>query len=249
MPLKYGLIGYPLSHSFSKGYFAQKFESEGVENVVYDNYPLEEIGLLPDLLRSDPALIGLNVTIPYKQKVMQFVDWLADDAGQIQAVNTLKRSPNGILKGYNTDIFGFRETLKRFIPPSFSSGALILGTGGASKAVKYVCEELGLNVQYVSRRKSEDAITYESLDRARLNDHKLIVNCTPLGMYPKVESYPDLKYKEFGTDFYLLDLVYNPAETEFLRRGRDVGCHFKNGMEMLVLQAERSWAIWNDPLC
>jgi len=249
MPSKYGLIGYPLSHSFSKGYFAEKFEKEGLQNVLYDNYPLEGIELLPNLLSKHADLIGLNVTIPYKQEVMQFVDWLAEDAGQIGAVNTLKRSPDGKIKGFNTDIFGFRETLKRFIPNDFSSGALILGTGGASKAVKYVCEELGMKVQYVSRRESEGTITYQAIDRAMLEGHKLIVNCTPLGMYPNVESYPALDYSALGTDFFLLDLVYNPAETEFLRRGAEVGCHVKNGMEMLILQAERSWEIWNDPIC
>lgn len=246
---EFGLIGFPLSHSFSKRYFAEKFSKEGIESVSYENYPMEDLEELPALFKMRPNLIGLNVTIPHKEAVLGFLDELAEDAAEIKAVNTIKRYPDGDLKGFNTDIYGFGETLRRFIPDSFADGALILGTGGASKAVRYVCIHRGLDTQSVSRSSGKGQLTYEDLDQNLLSKYRLIINTTPLGMHPKIEYCPDIPYQFLTEDHYLIDLIYNPAETRFLAEGLRHGSKIKNGMEMLILQAEKSWEIWNNPLC
>ena len=249
MPREFGLIGYPLSHSFSKKYFAEKFAKEGIENAVYDNYAIDHIGILPSLFDMNPTLIGLNVTIPYKESVMDYLDELADDAREIGAVNTIKRYPNGKLKGFNSDIYGFGETLNRFIDRHEDPGVLILGTGGASKAVNYVCKSLGFQVKLVSRTGSDQVLSYEQLDAKTMQKHLLIVNTTPLGMHPKVDEYPSIPFDLLSPKHQLLDLIYNPAQTTFLTMGLERGCRVKNGLEMLILQAEKSWRIWNDPDC
>jgi shikimate dehydrogenase len=247
---EYGLIGYPLSHSFSKKYFNDKFIREGITDCSYDNFPIEHIDLLPKLFEEHPILLGLNVTIPYKETVITYLDALADDAAGIRAVNTIKRYPDGQLKGFNSDIYGFAETLNRFVPPDFDAGVLILGTGGASKAVRHVCQQRGLAIQYVSRKASEHSITYAQLkDSGWLEHYRLIVNTTPLGMHPKTGELPGLPYDRLTPEHYLIDLIYNPEMTRFLEEGLRRGCQVKNGMEMLILQAEKSWEIWNDPHC
>lgn len=246
---EFGLIGFPLSHSFSKRYFAEKFAKEGIKSTSYENYPLEKLEMLPALFDMSPNLIGLNVTIPYKEAVLGFLDELAEDAAEIRAVNTIKRYPDGHLKGFNSDIYGFGETLRRFIPDTFNSGALILGTGGASKAVRYVCVRRGLTTQSVSRSSGKGQVAYEDLDQTIMSEFRLIINTTPLGMHPKTEDSPAIPYRFLTEDHYLIDLIYNPAETRFLSEGLKYGSKIKNGMEMLILQAEKSWEIWNNPLC
>jgi shikimate dehydrogenase len=245
----FGLIGYPLSHSFSRKYFAEKFEREGIRETTYENYPIEQIDLLPSLFRNNSALIGLNVTIPYKEVVLPYLDALAPDAAEIGADNTIKRCDDGSLKGFNSDIYGFAETLRRFVPDSFSSGALVLGTGGASKAVLYVCAKMGLTVQSVSRRGGDDVVSYSDLDAEMMDKYQLIINTTPLGMYPDIQQSPQLPYTLLTPEHYLIDLIYNPAVTRFLAEGEGRGSMIKNGMEMLILQAEKSWEIWNNPQC
>jgi shikimate dehydrogenase len=249
-PHLFGLIGYPLSHSFSKKYFSQKFENEGVTDCRYDLFPLKKIEELPELVKVQPDLIGLNVTIPYKEAVFNYLDEIEEEAVEIGAVNTIKIE-NGILRGYNTDVFGFEQSLRNFLKlpttkvqkPSLK--ALLLGTGGASKAVAYVLRKLGIDFQVVSRQSGKADLTYKELDEHLLKDYLLIVNTTPLGMSPNVEKCPAIPY-EFLTDLHFLyDLVYNPEKTLFLKKGAEKGSRTCNGLEMLYLQAEKAWEIWN----
>lgn len=244
---KFGLIGYPLSHSFSKKYFTEKFEREGIAGAAYELYPIESIEQLPDLLKHEPELVGLNVTIPYKQQVIPFLNDLDPKAEAIGAVNTIVIN-EGKLKGYNTDYHGFKDSLVKFVganpmPPK----ALILGTGGASKAVKAALEDLGVAFQFVSRKSATDQLTYEDLTSTpqHVNTSTLIINTTPLGMSPKTEELPDLPYQLITPDHFLYDLVYNPLVTAYMQKGIDQGCWVKNGLEMLHGQAEKAWEIWN----
>lgn len=245
---RFGLIGYPLGHSFSKKYFTEKFEKEKIEDCEYDLYPLEDIEELPDLIKSEKELIGLNVTIPYKQQVIRFLDEIDAKAEQIGAVNTIKIQGKK-LKGYNTDYIGFKESLVKFVGPNpMPEKALILGTGGASKAVKTALEDLGIEYQFVSRNPAERELSYEDLKTTKLenlNTYKLVVNTTPLGMAPATESLPDLPYHQLTEEHYLYDLVYNPLVTAFMQKGIDAKCWVKNGLEMLYGQAEAAWVIWN----
>ncbi len=244
---QFGLIGYPLSHSFSQKYFADKFAREGLSNLSYHNFPIEEISLLPQLVEQHPSLIGLNVTIPYKEVVIDFLDNMASDAAEINAVNTIVILSSGRLHGYNTDIYGFDRSLSDLLPSGFQGGALVLGSGGASKAVRYVCEKRKIPYLVVSRKKSNGYIGYEEVTKRLLEDYCLVVNTTPLGMYPAVDTAPPIPYGELTEAHYLYDLVYNPAPTRFLRLGAAQQSHTKNGLDMLALQAERSWQIWNNP--
>jgi shikimate dehydrogenase len=243
---KYGLIGYPLTHSFSQKYFTEKFQREGVAGCSYENFSLATIGgLLPVL--EDPELCGLNVTIPYKEQVIPFLHVSNEVVGEIGACNCI-RIRDGKLYGYNTDTVGFEQSVIKKLQP-WHSHALILGTGGAAKAVEYVLRKLGLTYLYVSRkpRAGTEDLSYEQVDAGLLNTYKLIINTTPLGMYPNVEEAPPLPYPELGPRHYLYDLVYNPAMTLFLRRGEERGAAVENGYEMLMIQAEESWRIWNLP--
>jgi shikimate dehydrogenase len=244
----FGLIGFPLSHSFSKGYFTKKFEREGIRDCQYDNYPLEHIGLLPELLSNTPGLVGLNVTIPYKKQVIAYLDELDAEAGRVGAVNTiafLKRGGVRTLKGYNTDVFGFRMSISPFIKPHFRS-AIILGTGGSSKAVSFVLESMGLDVSFVSRSPAgEKQISYDQLSREMISHTQVIINTSPVGMYPKTSDCPQIPYEFLTPDHVLFDLIYNPSETRFLARGKLQGAQIVNGLQMLHLQAVRSWEIWN----
>lgn len=243
----FGLIGYPLSHSFSKGYFTEKFRKEAIENCSYENFPIEDISDLPEIIAANTELCGLNVTIPYKEKVIPFLDEIAPEAAGIGAINTIKISRRGEqvhLKGFNTDMYGFMESLNPFLKP-FHQRALILGTGGASKAVKAAFEMLHIEYQYVSRTKAEQTITYEELSPELFSSYQVIVNTTPLGMYPKVDDCPPLPYQFLTSGHLLYDLVYNPAQTLFLKKGAEQGAQTANGLNMLHLQAEKAWQIWN----
>lgn len=240
----YGLIGYPLSHSFSKGFFAEKFAREGIRECIYESFPIPSINELPALLAQYPDLQGLNVTIPYKEAVMSYLDELSPAAAQIRAVNCI-RFKDGRKIGYNTDAIGFRRSLEPLLQ-SHHNRALILGTGGAAKAVQYVLESLSIPYKLVSRQVSADTIAYEQLDASIMASHTLIVNTTPLGMYPNVSAAPVLPYEHLTDRHLLYDLIYNPAVTAFLQQGADRGATIKNGHEMLILQAEASWEIWNN---
>lgn len=248
MERKFGLIGFPLSHSFSASYFAEKFKKEGIQNTSYSNYPIENIGLLPSLIQKNTELLGLNVTIPYKTQVLPFLQKLSDSALEIGAVNTIKivRNNNNVeLWGFNTDEFGFRESLRPHLKEVHKK-ALILGTGGASKAVEYVLRNLNINYLLVSRNpKTSNEISYTYVDSSLVQDYKLIINTSPLGMYPNIDQYPDLPYEAIGSDHLLYDLIYNPAETSFMQKGAIMGAHTINGLQMLHLQAEKAWQIWN----
>lgn len=244
---KFGLIGYPLGHSFSKKHFSDKFEKEGIE-AEYELYPLEDIEEFPALVKSIKELEGINVTIPYKESVMKFLDEIDEKAAAIGAVNTIKIK-DGKLKGYNTDYLGFKTSLVKFIGANPTpTNALILGTGGASKAVQTALSDLGIEFKLVSRRPQEGQLTYEDFNTPtpqHLDTYKLIINTTPLGMAPKIESLPDLPYQQLTTDHFLYDLVYNPLSTAFMQKGIEAKCWVKNGLEMLHGQAEASWEIWN----
>lgn len=237
----FGLIGHPLGHSFSASYFAEKFASEGID-ARYDNYDLAGIEEVETLRR----LSGFNVTIPYKQAVIPYLDGMSDEARAIGAVNTI-RVENGRFYGYNTDVIGFRESLRDWLAEDNASirSALVLGTGGASKAVCYALTQLGIAWQLVSRTPKEGCLTYKDLRKeTALASIDLVVNCTPLGTFPNVDTSPDLPYESLNPAIRLYDLVYNPEETLFLRRGREQGCPVKNGLEMLHRQAEAAWKIW-----
>lgn len=248
----FGLIGYPLGHSFSKKYFGEKFATEGIADASYELFPLEKIDLLPQLLRDNPQLRGLNVTIPYKEQVIPFLDDLDPAAAKIGAVNVIDIQ-DGKLTGYNTDAFGFMQSLKNCIKNLGISNlssvkSLILGTGGASKAVCAMLEQLGISYLKVSRSTTADTISYSELDETILAAHKLIVNTTPLGTHPKTEEKPDIPYSALTADHILYDLVYNPPLTSFLLAGKDKGCTLVNGLDMLYLQAEKAWEIWTGRL-
>ncbi len=241
---KYGLIGYPLSHSFSKKYFSEKFLRESITEVSYELYPIADISELPGLLAEYPALVGLNVTIPYKEKVIPYLSDLSPVVEAIGACNCIKIS-EGKLVGYNTDVIGFEKSLKKKLKPHHTK-ALILGTGGSSKAVQYVLNKLGISFIKISRSNTAETITYEEIDEALLSSHALIVNTSPLGMFPNIEDCPAIPYQFLNASHYLFDLVYNPTKTKFLALGEKMGAVIENGSDMLVDQAEASWEIWNE---
>jgi shikimate dehydrogenase len=239
----YGLIGYPLEHSFSGKYFTEKFEKENIQDCTYHLFPIETIQDFEQLKKQDIA--GLNVTIPYKEQIIPYLDELDEHAKAIGAVNVIQFK-NGATKGYNSDYFGFKNSLVNFLPQDFKSNALILGTGGASKAIKKVLTDLSVPFQVVSRKEGFD-FTYNEL-KAKLEilqDSLLIINTTPLGTYPKVEEKPDLLYEAIGKNHFLYDVVYNPSETAFMKAGKRQDAKTINGLDMLIGQAEKSWDIWN----
>ena len=247
----YGLIGFPLGHSFSKRYFMEKFEKMNLSGThVYEKFELENINDFPALLKlQSPGLKGLNVTIPHKQNIITFLDSVDEAAVKIGAVNTIKIMEDGTTKGFNTDYWGFRWTLEKwkFFQEIKPRKALILGKGGAAKAVIQALQDLGLETQYVSRRKENDTITYEELTEEVMKEHLLIVNTTPLGMFPKVDTCPEIPYDLLTNKHLLYDIVYNPSETMFLKKGLEhgiKGVHY--GLEMLHQQAEKAWNIWQD---
>ena len=246
----YGLVGYPLAHSFSRDYFNQKFETEGI-NAQYLNFEIDDINHLTEIVSEYPSLGGLNVTAPYKEEVIPFLTDLDDNARAIGAVNVIKilrDSKSGEvvgLKGYNSDTLAFGQTMETLLTPQRHS-ALILGTGGAAKAVAQALDELGVATQFVSRRKSVSTVTYEEITRAMVAHHKIVVNATPLGKYPDIDQCPDFPYRFLTKDHLCYDLIYNPDETLFMRNSKIVGAQVKNGLEMLLLQAFISYSIWTE---
>lgn len=240
----FGLIGYPLSHSFSKKYFTEKFAKEGVE-YNYALFPIVDINLFPQLIKDNPTLAGLNVTIPYKEAVLPYLAELDDTAKAVGAVNTIKISPEGILKGYNTDVVGFAQSLKPLLHPHHER-ALILGTGGAAKAVAYVLKNLGIQHYFVSREPKNlpNCLSYADLNEAVFNACKLVVNTTPVGMSPNSDAAPALPYQCFTNQHLAYDLIYNPTETAFMQKAAAQGAHTVNGLNMLYMQAEAAWKIW-----
>lgn len=245
----YGLIGNPLTHSFSKQYFAEKFERDGITDSRYDLFPLDTIEELPALLTQNPNLRGLNVTIPFKQAVIPHLDSLDEhSAARIGAVNTIKFFADGSTKGFNTDYYGFRQSIYEWFDRRGEKcqgiKALVLGNGGAAKAVMAALTDLDAEPQLVSRTKSEGILTYEDLTEEVMAGHRLIVNTTPLGMYPKIESFPPIPYQWVGKQHFLYDLVYNPLSTIFLQKGAMQKAAIHNGLKMLQLQAEEAWKIW-----
>ena len=245
---KYGLIGYPLKHSFSYKFFGEKFKNENIE-AEYNNYEIADINNLPFIINSDPNIKGLNVTIPYKEQVLRFLDELDETAKAIGAVNVIKiirKEGNITLKGYNSDLIGFQNSIQPMIDPQIHRKALILGTGGASKAVEYGLRKLGLETKYVSRTSAEGVFTYKDLTSEILSEYKVIVNASPVGTFPNIDECPDIPYEYLTESHLLYDLVYNPPVTKFLDLGRKQGAKIKNGGEMLQLQAIAAWGIWND---
>lgn len=242
----FGLIGYPLGHSFSVPYFTNKFSEEGIK-AEYRNFPLGKISEFESLVKSDLNLAGLNVTVPYKQKIIPYLDALAETARNIQAVNTIcfcRKKGVRALVGHNTDVIGFERSLSEHLNKHHTS-ALVLGSGGSSKAVTFVLERLGIEYRIVSRSKGEEQITYARLEDSLVANSPLIINTTPLGMHPKLNTYPDIPYDAVSPDHLLFDLVYNPGKTRFLSLGEEKGATIVNGYDMLVYQAEGSWEIWN----
>ena len=243
---KYGLIGYPLGHSFSISYFNQKFQDEGID-AVYENFEIPTIDALTEVLDTNPNLRGLNVTIPYKEKVIPFLDSVSPEARAIGAVNVIRVTHVGNeikLKGFNSDVIGFTQSIEPMLEDCHKK-ALILGTGGASKAIDYGLKSLGLETVFVSRYRRPETICYEDITPEVIKEYNVIVNCTPLGMFPKTEECPALPYEAMDEHTILYDLIYNPDETLFMKKGAERGANVKNGLEMLLLQAFASWEFWN----
>lgn len=256
---KFGLIGYPLTHSFSKEYFTKKFEKEGLTDHVYELYPLPNLSDLPELIAAEPDLCGLNVTIPHKIGVMYYMDKVDAAAKEIDAVNCIRIvnhkpvesffsgdiSPMKVrLEGYNTDAYAFEESLRPLLK-RYHKKALILGNGGAARAVSYVLNKLNIKYKFVGRRTMKNQILYKSLSKDMISDYRLIINATPVGMSPDIDGLPAFPYEYLTSRHLLYDLIYNPVETGFLKQGKAHGAAVKNGLEMLHLQAEKSWEIWN----
>lgn len=244
---RYGLIGYPLGHSFSISYFNQRFADEGI-NAKYENFEIPSIDILPEILDKYPDLRGLNVTIPYKEKVIPFLDSLSPEARAIGAVNVIRVTHEGNkiqLKGFNSDVIGFTQSIEPMIDKKWHKKALILGTGGASKAVSYGLKSLNIEPVYVSRYERPGTILYSQVTPDIVKEYNVIVNCTPVGMYPHTEECPTLPYEAMDSHTILYDLIYNPDQTLFMRKGAEHGADVKNGLEMLLLQAFASWEFWN----
>ena len=239
---KYGIIGFPLGHSFSRGFFTEKFAREGID-AQYLNFEIPDATMLKDVLRENPELRGLNVTLPHKQAVIPLLDELSDEAKEIGAVNVI-RVRNGKLKGFNSDIIGFTDSIRPLLQPHHTK-ALILGTGGASKAIRVGLSRMGIEWTYVTRSPREGMFTYSDLTPEVMREYTVIVNCSPVGMFPKVDQAPNIPYELLTPKHLLFDLVYNPEDTLFMQKGRAQGATVKNGLEMLHLQAIASWEFWN----
>lgn len=245
---KFGLIGFPLTHSFSKKFFTEKFEKEHIANCTYELHSIAEAREVMDLIEREPSLCGLNVTIPHKLNIMPFLNEIDSAAQEIGAVNCIAVNQNDgtpILKGYNTDAYGFEESLKPLLHNGYQK-ALIFGNGGAAKAVEYVLQQLNIPYLVVVRNPAPNTILYSAITKAILAEYKLLINTTPLGMLPNLDSFPPIPYQYLDQSHLAYDLVYNPEETAFLTKAKAQGAKIKNGLEMLHLQAERSWYIWNN---
>ncbi|WP_366182729.1 shikimate dehydrogenase [Flavobacterium ovatum] len=242
---RFGLLGKNISYSFSRGYFKEKFESGNYEGCSYENFDIPEITEFPSIIENNHSgLRGINVTIPYKEVVIQYMDKLSKKAALIGAVNTIKITKNGKLKGYNTDYYGFKKSLQPLLQPHHKK-ALILGTGGASKGVAFALEELGIEYTFVSRGNKENTIDYSQINEETFNQYHIIINSTPVGTSPDIDASPAIPYDYFTDKHIAYDLIYNPAETKFLQNAKAKGAKIKNGLRMLELQAEKSWEIWN----
>ena len=240
---KFGLIGKNIDYSFSKKYFSEKFKKENLD-CTYSNFDIENISQIESILQKN-GISGYNVTIPYKQEIIKFLDEIDEVAKAIGAVNTIKKIDNKNI-GFNTDSIGFEKSLIPLIENKKPDSALILGAGGASKAVKYVLKKLKINYSTVSRKEGKSEFIYENLNDVIINRFKMIINCSPVGTFPNINKCPNIPYKHLTKEHVLYDLVYNPIESLFLRRGRELGCKTKNGLEMLEIQANESWRIWNN---
>lgn len=241
---RFGLLGRNIGYSFSKKYFSKKFKDDVFNGNSYENFDIPEINYLTELVKKNPDLNGLNVTIPYKEQVIPFLDKLSKKATLIGAVNTIKFTKNKKLKGYNTDFYGFKKTLKPLLEPHHKK-ALILGTGGASKGVAFALDELNILYTFVSREAKENSIDYDLINATTFDNYQIIINCTPVGTSPNIEASPNLPYQFFTAKHIAYDLIYNPEETAFLRKAKTNGAIIKNGYDMLVFQAEKAWKIWN----
>jgi shikimate dehydrogenase len=239
----YGLIGRNISYSFSKEYFSKKFKSENIENTTYVNFDLNSINEFSEIFKSTESIKGLNVTIPYKESIIPYLDKINSKANRIGAVNTIRITKKGHLKGYNTDEYGFRKSRLPLLE-NHHKKALILGTGGASKAIAFALKKLHIPYQFVSR-KTDDNFDYHSLIETVIKEHQIIINCTPLGTHPNTDDCPNIPYYAISDKHLLYDLIYNPEETTFLKKGRENGAKTCNGLKMLELQAEKAWQIWN----
>ena len=242
---KLGLIGKNISYSFSRAYFKKKFEKEQINHITYENFDIENISLFPSIIENIPNVKGFNVTIPYKESIIPFLDSLDKKAKHIGAVNTIKVTKNDKLVGYNTDCYGFKKSIKPYLKPTHKN-ALILGTGGASKAIAYSLKALGITFHYVSRNKKSGVdFTYNQLTEDTIKQHQVIINCTPLGTFPNIDTCPNIPYNAITKEHILYDLIYNPEETKFLKSGKQQGAVTINGLKMLKLQAEKAWSIWD----
>ena len=241
---QFGLIGKNIAYSFSKKYFTEKFAAGNLLDCAYDNFDIQSIEAFPQLITDNPQLKGLNVTIPYKEAVIPYLDQLSDKAAKIGAVNVIRFTKKGNLKGYNSDYYGFMKSLEPLLQPHHQK-ALILGTGGAAKAVAFALEQLGLLYTFVSREVGANSIHYDQINATTFDHYQVIINCTPLGTSPNIEAFPPIPYEYFTHKHIAFDLIYNPEETAFLKKAKQQDAITKNGYEMLVLQAEKAWKIWN----
>lgn len=241
---RFGLLGRNISYSFSKGYFTDKFNNENFAGCTYENFDIPEITAFPEVIKNTSDLKGLNVTIPYKETVIPFLDKLSKKALLIGAVNTIKITKKGKLKGYNTDYYGFKKSLQPLLQPHHKK-ALILGTGGASKGVAFALDELDIPYTFVSREAKENGIDYDRINATTFDNYQIIINATPVGTSPNVEAFPLIPYEFFTDKHIAYDLIYNPAETQFLKKAKLQGAQIKNGLDMLIFQAEKAWKIWN----
>ncbi len=246
MTKRYGLIGKNIDYSFSRTYFADKFDKKKDSNSTYENFDIDKISLFSDIIEANKNITGLNVTIPYKQTIIPYLDSLSKKAKKIGAVNTIQITKKGKLKGYNTDWYGFYHSIKPLLKNSHKK-ALILGTGGASRAIEYALNKLGVKYQFVSRTASEDSLAYSDLNEEILSDHTILINTTPVGTYPNIDQYPEVPMDYITNKHIVYDLIYNPDETMLMKLAKEKGAIVKNGYEMLVLQAEKAYKIWNRP--
>lgn len=240
---RFGLVGRDISYSFSRGYFTEKFSKLQLDNHSYENFDLEQIEEIKNVISNNPTIKGLNVTIPYKEVIIPFLNEYDSEAEKIGAVNTIKFTQKGLV-GYNTDVYGFQKTLEPLLKKHHKK-ALILGTGGASKAIAFVLDKLGIDFSFVSRSPSKNQLSYTDLSTDVLYEYLVIINCTPLGTHPNIEQKPSIPYHDIGSKHLLFDLIYNPEKTAFLKEGESRGAQTCNGYGMLELQAEKSWEIWN----
>lgn len=241
---RFGLLGRNINYSFSRGYFTEKFEKEKLEGYTYENFDIPTIESFLDIIKNNDHLSGMNVTIPYKEAVLPFLDKLSKKAIKIGAVNTIKFTKKGKLKGYNTDYYGFQKSLETLLE-SHHKKALILGTGGASKGVAFALEELGIDYTFVSRQASEKVLGYNQITDLIFDEYQIVINSTPVGTSPNTDASPEIPYEFFTKKHIAYDLIYNPAETQFLKKAQHQGAKTKNGLDMLIFQAEKAWSIWN----